>query len=156
MKFAARGDPPPLENNDAIRPLGGEDGVEKRVVNQNGDYGEGYSPSLQREQFTNPEVASDAESACSAALPVHPVTPPQPRSSGVVVDFGGWRVADTPLCWTVENLRGGKWRPRSYCRSREGLLRCVREHVGPVALDVIPSLPDFHIDWDSTKGGREP
>lgn len=37
-----------------------------------------------------------------------------------------------------------RWRSRYFCRTREGLLRCVREHAGPIgrnALAVLSRLP---------------
>ncbi|MGO8841323.1 MAG: hypothetical protein ACLQF1_09395 [Methyloceanibacter sp.] len=43
---------------------------------------------------------------------------------------------------------------RSFCRTREGLLRCVREYCGEVdadALAKLEALPDFHVDWKKPK-----
>ena len=65
----------------------------------------------------------------------------------------GWRVVDDLLQWILQR-RDGKpdkkhsgWTSRSFCRTREGLLRCVREYCGVVdaeALARLESLPDFH------------
>ena len=43
------------------------------------------------------------------------------------------------------------WRDRSFCRTRDTLLRCIREYCGEVdaeALSQLKSLPDWHPDWD--------
>ena len=64
-----------------------------------------------------------------------------------------WRIADDPLQWLLQRRRGkpdkkhSGWSNRSFCRTREGLLRCVREYCGIVdaeALAWIEALPDFH------------
>jgi hypothetical protein len=65
----------------------------------------------------------------------------------------GWRVVDDPLQWILQrrNSKPDKkhsgWANRSYCRTREALLRCVREYCGIVdaeALERLETLPDFH------------
>jgi len=65
----------------------------------------------------------------------------------------GWRVTEDRLQWLLQHLdsKPGKftsrWKNRSFCRTREGLLRCVQEYCGFVdagALEWILSLPDFH------------
>ena len=65
----------------------------------------------------------------------------------------GWRVMDDPLQWILQrrNSKPDKkhsgWRDRSFCRTREALLRCVREHCGIVdaeALKRLEALPSWH------------
>ena len=65
----------------------------------------------------------------------------------------GWRVVDDPLQWILQRLdskpdkKHSGWTNRSFCRTREGLLRCMREYCGVVdaeALAQLESLPDFH------------
>jgi len=59
----------------------------------------------------------------------------------------GWRVMDDPLQWLLQRKQGSRWRNRSFCRTREGLLRCVNDHCGIVdleALNRLEALPDFH------------
>lgn len=59
-----------------------------------------------------------------------------------------WRVI---LCrdgiqWIVQHRTGNRWRSSSYCRTREGLLRCiwgVLQSNSPDALSIINSLPDI-------------
>ena len=65
----------------------------------------------------------------------------------------GWRVVDDPLQWILQR-RDGKpdtkhngWRSRSYCRTRQGLLRCVSEYCGIIdaeALKRLEALPEWH------------
>jgi len=64
-----------------------------------------------------------------------------------------WRVVDDPLQWILQRRKGNPrskssgWQGRSFCTSREGLLRCVREKCGdvePAALSVLSALPDHH------------
>jgi hypothetical protein len=46
--------------------------------------------------------------------------------------------------WVLQRRRGAKWRGAYYCRSREGLLFCVREYVGVIdgmALAILLRLP---------------
>jgi hypothetical protein len=43
-----------------------------------------------------------------------------------------------------EKPRGDDWRGRSYCRTKEALIRCTREYCGPIepaALAVLATLP---------------
>ena len=64
----------------------------------------------------------------------------------------GWRVADDPLQWVLQRRcskpgQKAKWNGRSFCRTREALLRCVNDHAGIIdaeALARLESLPDFH------------
>ncbi len=64
-----------------------------------------------------------------------------------------WRVVDDPPQWTLQKRKGNPrnknsgWSHRSHCRTKEGLLQCVREYcsnVDPSALSKLASLPDFH------------
>ena len=62
-----------------------------------------------------------------------------------------WRVVDDPLQWRLQRKKGNPrtknsgWRDRSFCTTREGLLRCVREYCGnvePTALAKVTALPE--------------
>jgi hypothetical protein len=64
-----------------------------------------------------------------------------------------WRVVDDPMQWRLQQkkseprTRNSGWRDRSFCTTREGLLRCVREYCGEVesaALAALRTLPDQH------------
>jgi hypothetical protein len=68
-----------------------------------------------------------------------------------------WRVVDDPLQWILQRRKGNPrsknsgWDGRSFCRTRDALLRCIREYCGVVdakALANVQSLPDWHSDWD--------
>ena len=70
-----------------------------------------------------------------------------------------WRVIDDPLQWILQRKKGAPrnkstgWQNRSFCRTREALLRCVREYCGEVdsdALAKLEALPEWHLDWDRT------
>jgi hypothetical protein len=64
-----------------------------------------------------------------------------------------WRVVDDPLQWRLQRRKGNPrsknagWRDRSFCTTREGLLRCVREYcssVEPSALAILTAVPEHH------------
>jgi hypothetical protein len=70
-----------------------------------------------------------------------------------------WRVINDPLQWTLQRKKGtprkknSGWTGRSFCRTREALLRCVREYCGevdPPALEKLNEPPKWHLDWDHT------
>jgi hypothetical protein len=64
-----------------------------------------------------------------------------------------WRVVDHPLQWRMQRRKGNPraknagWRDRSFCTTREGLLRSVRQYCGkvePAALAKLTALPAYH------------
>lgn len=64
-----------------------------------------------------------------------------------------WRVVDDPLQWILQRKKGkprsknSGWMNRSYCTSREGLLRCVAGYCGqvdPATLETLTALPEHH------------
>jgi hypothetical protein len=80
-----------------------------------------------------------------------------------------WRVIDDPLQWILQQRKGNArsknsgWRNRSFCRNRDGLLRCIREYcclpdhgqrrciseyrgVDEAALKNVLKLPEWHVD----------
>jgi hypothetical protein len=82
-----------------------------------------------------------------------------------------WRIVDDPLQWILQRRKGSPrekntgWQGRSFCRTREGLPRCIREHcclpdqgehrsvreyrgVEGVALQQVRALAECHIDWE--------
>jgi hypothetical protein len=59
-----------------------------------------------------------------------------------------WRVivCKNSIQWVLQQRRGGRnhWRGRSYCRTREALIRCSHEHAGTIdaiALVILLRLP---------------
>jgi hypothetical protein len=80
---------------------------------------------------------------------------------------------DDPLQWILQRRKGNPrsknsgWKNRSFCRTRDALLRCVREYcclpdqgehrsireyhgVDGAALEQVRALPEWHTDWDSS------
>ena len=85
--------------------------------------------------------------------PAHPLNRPIAQLSE------RWRVVDDPLQGILQRKKGNPrkknsgWTGRSFCRTREALLRCVREYCGqvdPAALEKLNALPEWHLDWDCT------
>jgi len=67
-----------------------------------------------------------------------------------------WKVVDGPLQWELQRRKGNQrdknsgWQGRSFCRTREGLLRCVREYCGEISVEAVSklqALPVWHLDW---------
>ena len=64
----------------------------------------------------------------------------------------GWRVSEDSIQWKLQRRcskpgQKAKWTGRSFCRTREALLRCVREYCGVVdaeALKRLEALPEWH------------
>jgi hypothetical protein len=64
---------------------------------------------------------------------------------------------DDPLQWILQRKKGRQrkknsgWQSRSFCTTREGLVRCVREYCGEVddeALANLQALADYHHDGE--------
>jgi hypothetical protein len=79
---------------------------------------------------------------------------PAHASNRLVVQLNAnWRLVDEPLQWMLQRRQGNPrdknsgWRGRSFCRTREALLRCVHEYCGdvePAALAKLAALPSHH------------
>jgi hypothetical protein len=105
------------------------------------------------EGVRQPPIGSEAVSVPNRASksPAHP-------SNRLVAQLNErWRVIDDPLQWILQWKKGNPrkknsgWRGRSFCRTREALLRCVAGYFGKIdanALAQLKSLPDWHPDWD--------
>ena len=89
------------------------------------------------------------------------VTRPAHPSNCLVARLNeAWRVIDDPLQWILQREKGNPrkknsgLRGRSFCRTREALLRCICQYCGEVhgsALAKLQALPDWHPDWDRKK-----
>jgi len=55
-----------------------------------------------------------------------------------------WRIVHDELQWILQKRKGSQWGNRSYCVTREGLHRCIREYC-PKGV-VFPHFPDRHPD----------
>jgi hypothetical protein len=105
--------------------------------------------------------------------PVHTRGPAHPSSRLVTQLNEHWRVVDDPLQWVLQQRKGmprnknSGWQTRSFCRSREGLMRCIHENcclsdqgglrcmeeyrgVDGTALQQVRALPEWHVDWDQS------
>jgi hypothetical protein len=148
---------------------GTDSGAEKRrtlftdspnanVPSQNGSDAQPHTPVHQgRGSRLEIGVRQPQATPCGTNL-LHdvPPTPAHPQKSLVAQLNRNWRVMDDPLQWILQRRKGNPrkknsgWRDRSFCQTREGLLRCVREYCGDVdagALAQLEALPDYHLDW---------
>src|SRR5262245_28157429 len=98
-----------------------------------------------REEPLTPATHSDCQD--HSERPAHPS-----RRLGVQLNKT-WRIIADPLQWRLQRKKGKRrsknsgWRDCSFCTTREGLLRCVREccgNVEPAALDKLAALPEHH------------
>jgi len=64
-----------------------------------------------------------------------------------------WRLLDDQLQWRLQRKKGNSrrknsgWQDRSFCTTREALLRCVRERCGevdPLSIATLSALPEQH------------
>jgi hypothetical protein len=102
-------------------------------------------PELVRER---PERGQD-----SLVLSASPESPAHPSIHFPIPIDAAWRVVDDPLQWILQrrkgNLRGKNsgWDNRHYCRTRDGLMRCILKHCGdvdPGTLETLSMLPEWH------------
>jgi hypothetical protein len=86
-------------------------------------------------------------------------SPAHPSNRVITQLSAKWRVVHDPLQWILQRRKGNPrkknsgWQDRSFCTTREGLLRCVREHCGEVddnALAQLRALPEFH-NWELSR-----
>jgi hypothetical protein len=94
--------------------------------------------------------------APAGTAPHNPPPPLAHPSNRVIFQLNAkWRVVDDPLQWILQRRKGNPrkknsgWQDRSFCTTREGLLRCVRENcceVDDKGLTKLQVLPEFHPD----------
>src|SRR5215510_14795096 len=64
-----------------------------------------------------------------------------------------WRVVQDKMQWVLQRKQGERWRDRSFCVTREALLRCIREQCGESAdLSAANCLPELHPSRDGHSG----
>lgn len=70
-----------------------------------------------------------------------------------------WRVVNDPIQWILQYRRRNMvlsagsenpraWEGKHYCRTRDALLRCIREYAGevdPMAVAIIGTWPGWHV-----------
>ena len=103
------------------------------------------------EQVRKPNSLPGGDDVASNAFPAsaHPSIP-------LIAQLNhNWRVVDDPLQWILQRRKGktrnksSGWQGRSFCRTRESLLRCIREYCGevdPNELAKLGALPDYQSD----------
>ena len=83
----------------------------------------------------------------------HPKRPAHPSNRLIAQLNTSWRVVDDPLQWVLQRRAGNPraknsgWANRSFCTTRDGLLRCAREYCGetdPAAFAALSALPEHH------------
>jgi hypothetical protein len=99
--------------------------------------------------------------APAGTTPRNPPPPLAHPSNRVIAQLNAkWRVVDDPLQWILQRRKGNPrkknsgWLDRSFCTTRDGLLRCVRENCGEVdddALSELQALPEFHPDREQSR-----
>ena len=90
----------------------------------------------------------------AGSVPHQAVEGPAHSSNRLVAQLNAtWRVVADPLQWRLQRKKGNPrtrnsgWQDRSFCTTREGLLRCVREYCGdvePAALAKLTTLPEHY------------
>ena len=90
----------------------------------------------------------------AGSVPHQAVEGPAHPSNRLVAQLNAtWRVVADPLQWRLQRKKGNPrtrnsgWRDRSFCTTRDGLLRCVREYCGdvePAALAKLTTLPEHY------------
>jgi hypothetical protein len=77
---------------------------------------------------------------------IHVSSPLRPRPVVAVLN-ARWRVVtcENSFQWILQSGRGSQWSSLYFCRTREGLIACVREyagHIDGVAMAVLLRLPE--------------
>lgn len=90
----------------------------------------------------------------AGSVPHQAVEGPAHSSNRLVAQLNAtWRVVADPLQWRLQRKKGNPrirnsgWRDRSFCTTRDGLLRYVREYCGdvePAALAKLTTLPEHY------------
>jgi hypothetical protein len=105
-------------------------------------------------------VCRPASTSGHAGISAHVSPPAHPLNRLIAQLNNNWRVVDHPLQWILQRRKGkprkknSGWRDRSFCTTREVLLRSIREYCGKVdqnALVDLQALPDHHADVEQPK-----
>jgi hypothetical protein len=91
--------------------------------------------------------------------------PPAHPSNRLITQLNSnWRVVDDPLQWILQRRKGNPrkrnsgWIDRSFCTTREGLVRCIREYCGEVDQNAFAELrhsPIITPTWSSRNDGEK-
>ena len=106
-------------------------------------------------------VCEPSTSISDAALPTEVPSPLARPSNRLIAQLNkNWRIVDDPLQWILQRRKGNPrkknsgWQDRSFCTTREGLVRCIRESCGEVDADTLSqlrALPQFHPDREPSR-----
>jgi hypothetical protein len=109
------------------------------------------SPQIGQDEVRQPQQAYVASAGSDASPP-----PPAHPSERLLIQLNPrWRVIDDDLQYLLQRRKGTSrskatgWTCHSFCRTRDALLRCIREYCGSMedhALEQVRALPDWHID----------
>ena len=118
--------------------------------------------SLQPGAAQNKLVRERRSGRDRATIALTAETIPAHHSKSLPADLNSrWRVVDDPRQWVLQKRKGqprsksSGWQNRSFCTTRQGLLRCIREYCGKVdaeSLKLIENLPETHLEWRRSKG----
>jgi hypothetical protein len=110
-----------------------------------------------REKGVREQIVEASPASVLATIALRPAHP----SNWLTAQLNkNWRVVDDPLQWILQRRKGNPrkknsgWQDRSFCTTREGLFRCVRESCGEVddeALAQLRALPEFHSQWEPSR-----
>ena len=106
-------------------------------------------------------VCEPSASIIDVIVPAEVPSPPAHPSNSLIRQLNAnWRVMDDSLQWILQRRKGNPrkrnsgWINRSFCTTRKGLLRCIRECCGEVdenALAELQALPHHHADAEQPK-----
>ena len=106
-------------------------------------------------------VCEPSGSIIDIAVPPEVLSPTAHPSNRLITQVNSnWRVMDDTLQWILQRRKGNPrkrnsgWIDRSFCSTREGLLRCVRELCGLVDHEVLAqlrALPEFHSESEPSR-----
>ena len=119
------------------------------------------SPDLTCEPSGDTRVREPGSPPDGGDVATDTLTAPAHPSDRLVLQLSErWRIVDDPLQWILQRKKGtpskknSGWQNRSFCRTREGLLRCIREYCGDEeaeSLALLQLLSDFHPDWEKSQ-----
>jgi len=149
----------PLKNRKPVKPPSEGQILSPDLSNPPGDAKPTFSspdPHIKKIKVRERCSPSNSGTVGRGTLP----TPAHPLNRLITRVNERWRVIDDQLQWMLQWQKGkprkksSGWVNRSFCRTREGLLRCIREYCGEVDGQVVATLealPDLHADWERTK-----
>ena len=113
-------------------------------------------PVSVKPQHTDVQVRRPGKNDVAGAGPKQTPSALAHAPNRLLIDLNSqWRVTEDDLQYILQRRTGARrskasgWRCRSFCRTREALLRCIREYCGLVdegAVKQVAALPEWHVD----------